>query len=50
MIELPKENDAKLEVQRKLYESPRLIEYGHVEKLTQSGGQTTSDHGVAKRH
>ena len=31
------------------YEAPRLVEYGHVGKLTQSGGITTKDTGNMKR-
>lgn len=30
-------------VTRKQYSAPRLVEYGHVGKLTQSGGNTHSD-------
>jgi hypothetical protein len=30
---------------RRKYEKPRLIEYGHVAKLTQSGGLSTKDFG-----
>jgi hypothetical protein len=30
---------------RKRYESPRLIDYGRIAKLTQSGGITTKDFG-----
>ena len=34
---------------RKPYAPPRLVRYGHVAKLTQSGGSTTSDtHGTKK--
>jgi len=31
---------------RKKYSTPRLEEYGHVAKLTQSGGTTMSEAGV----
>lgn len=34
---------------RSPYAKPELIEYGQIEKLTQSGGTTTIDHGVAKK-
>ena len=34
---------------RRKYEKPRLIEYGHVAKLTQSGGLSTKDMGSMKR-
>jgi hypothetical protein len=30
---------------RKRYEAPRLIDYGRISKLTQSGGITTKDNG-----
>lgn len=30
---------------RKRYEAPRLIDYGHISKLTQTGGITTKDIG-----
>ena len=30
---------------RKRYETPRLIDYGRISKLTQSGGITTKDQG-----
>jgi len=30
---------------RKTYESPRLVEYGDVRKLTQTGGSGSSDFG-----
>jgi hypothetical protein len=35
--------------QRRRYEKPKLIEYGHVAKLTQTGGLTTKDMGSMKR-
>ena len=31
--------------QRKLYKTPRLEEYGHVAKLTQSSGSTKAEPG-----
>ena len=31
---------------RKRYSTPRLEEYGHVAKLTQSGGTTMSETGI----
>jgi hypothetical protein len=34
---------------RRRYEAPRLVEYGSVGKLTQTGGQTTKDTGNMKR-
>jgi hypothetical protein len=34
---------------RKPYETPRLIDYGAVSKLTQSGGITVTDHGSNKQ-
>jgi hypothetical protein len=34
---------------RRKYEKPRLIEYGHVAKLTQSGGMSTKDFGNMMR-
>jgi hypothetical protein len=34
---------------RKPYETPRLIDYGPVSKLTQSGGITVQDHGTNKQ-
>ncbi len=34
---------------RKPYGTPQLIEYGSIEKLTQSAGNTTLDHGAAKK-
>ncbi len=34
---------------RRRYEPPRLVEYGSVGKLTQSGGNTTKDSGNMKR-
>lgn len=30
---------------RKRYEAPRLVDYGRIAKLTQSGGITTKDFG-----
>ena len=30
---------------RKRYEAPRLIDYGRISKLTQSGGITAKDNG-----
>lgn len=44
MKPLEGENQTKL----RSYEKPKLTEYGHVEKLTQSGGGTRSD-GVHTR-
>lgn len=35
--------------ERKLYSSPRLVEYGHVEKLTRSGGATSPDGRVTNQ-
>lgn len=35
---------------KKAYEAPRLIRYGVVEKLTQSGGSTQPDAHQAKQH
>jgi hypothetical protein len=34
---------------RKLYQSPRLTEYGPVEKLTQTGGSSTADEDARKK-
>ncbi len=34
---------------RRRYEPPRLVEYGSVGKLTQTGGNTTKDAGNMKR-
>jgi len=34
---------------RRRYETPRLHEYGHVAKLTQSGGLSTKDFGNMKQ-
>lgn len=34
---------------RRRYETPRLVEYGSVGKLTQTGGQTTKDSGNMQR-
>jgi hypothetical protein len=34
---------------RKPYETPRLIDYGSVSKLTQTGGFTVADHGGTKQ-
>ncbi len=34
---------------RKRYEAPRLIDYGRISKLTQSGGITTKDFGNMER-
>jgi hypothetical protein len=34
---------------KRRYEPPRLVEYGSVGKLTQSGGVTTKDSGNMKR-
>lgn len=34
---------------RRRYEKPRLHEYGHVAKLTQSGGLSTKDFGNMMR-
>jgi hypothetical protein len=34
---------------RRPYERPRLVDYGSVSKLTQTGGQTTKDLGNKKR-
>lgn len=34
---------------RRRYETPRLVEYGSVGKLTQTGGRTTKDGGNMKR-
>jgi hypothetical protein len=34
---------------RKRYEAPRLIDYGRISKLTQSGGITTKDFGSMER-
>ncbi len=34
---------------RRRYQPPRLVEYGHVGKLTQTGGNTTRDTGNMKR-
>lgn len=34
---------------RRRYETPRLVEYGSVGKLTQTGGITTKDTGSMKR-
>jgi hypothetical protein len=34
---------------RRKYEKPRLIEYGHVARLTQSGGLSTKDFGNMMR-
>jgi hypothetical protein len=31
--------------QRQRYESPRLVDYGRIGKLTQTGGITTKDSG-----
>jgi hypothetical protein len=35
--------------QRKPYEPPRLIEYGSIAKLTETGGLTTRDQGNRRR-
>ncbi|HET9399520.1 MAG TPA: lasso RiPP family leader peptide-containing protein [Candidatus Acidoferrales bacterium] len=35
---------------RKAYETPKLVRYGSVEKLTQSGGSTQPDAHQAKQH
>lgn len=34
---------------RKPYETPRLIDYGPVSKLTQANGITVQDHGANKQ-
>ena len=34
---------------KRRYEKPRLVDYGKVSKLTQTGGITTRDAGVRKR-
>jgi hypothetical protein len=34
---------------RKRYEAPRLVDYGRIAKLTQSGGITTKDFGNMER-
>jgi hypothetical protein len=34
---------------RKPYETPRLVDYGPISKLTQGGGITTQDGGSMKR-
>ena len=34
---------------KRRYEKPRLIDYGKVSKLTQTGGITTRDTGTRKR-
>jgi hypothetical protein len=34
---------------RRRYEPPKLVEYGSVGKLTQTGGVTTKDTGSMKR-
>lgn len=34
---------------RKAYAAPRLVEYGSVAKLTQTGGVTVQDLGVMRR-
>jgi hypothetical protein len=40
------DNDAKAPRERHPWETPRLIEYGSVAKLTQSGGSTAKEGGV----
>lgn len=40
----------KTESRRKPYETPKLVRYGSVEKLTQSGGSTQPDAHQAKQH
>lgn len=40
--------DAQSRAQRR-YEKPRLVDYGKVSKLTQTGGITTRDTGTRKR-
>ena len=37
-------------VERKKYDSPRLIRYGTVEELTQSGGSTQPDAHQSQQH
>ena len=34
---------------KRRYEKPRLVDYGKVSKLTQTGGITTRDTGARKR-
>lgn len=34
---------------RKRYEAPRLIDYGRISKLTQTGGITSKDQGSMER-
>jgi hypothetical protein len=34
---------------KRRYEKPRLVDYGHVTKLTLTGGITTRDTGTMKR-
>jgi hypothetical protein len=34
---------------RKRYETPRLIDYGRISKLTETGGITTKDQGNMER-
>lgn len=34
---------------KRRYEKPRLVDYGKVSKLTQTGGFTTRDQGSRKR-
>ncbi len=40
-----KARDKKDRPRKKAYTPPRLVEYGDVRKLTQSGGHTTHDAG-----
>lgn len=45
----PRTNDQDAQPERKAYTPPRLVEYGDVRKLTQSGGHTTHDVGPSRK-
>jgi hypothetical protein len=44
--DLPEIEDGKAAPDRRPWETPKLIEYGSVAKLTQSGGSTLTESGV----
>jgi hypothetical protein len=43
------DNRRRPDVARKRYEAPRLVDYGRIARLTQSGGITTKDFGSMER-
>jgi hypothetical protein len=40
-----RDRDARSAPRRRRYETPRVVDYGRVSKLTQTGGVTTKDSG-----